>query len=151
MKLKQIIASIGLLGALVVPMVVAPQAVVARPDPGTGGSEHVTDPDPPEPEVRDLKCSVLPQSFCNSAKEGELRDSGTFKILTLLLRIMTAGVGIIAVGALGYAGFLYATAGGSAEQTKKSKDMIRNTIIGIVAYGLMFILLNFLIPGGVLG
>lgn len=96
-----------------------------------------------------LNCAVLPQAICDQAENGTLQDSGTWKLLELVLQIMVAGVGIVAVGAIAYAGFLYATAGDSADQTKKAKDMIINTVIGVVAFGLMYVVLNFLIPGGV--
>lgn len=101
------------------------------------------------PEVGALQCSILPQSICDNADNGELEQSGTWQLLLFVLRIMTAGVGIVAVGAVAYAGFLYATAQDSAEQTKKAKELILNVAIGIVAYALMYVALNFLIPGGV--
>lgn len=97
----------------------------------------------------DLKCSVLPQDICNSANEGDLEKSGTWKILLLVLNILTACIGIVAVGALGFAGFLYATAADDQSKVKQAKDVIRNVAIGIVAYGLMYVALQFLIPGGV--
>lgn len=96
-----------------------------------------------------LQCAVLPSSICGAAGEGNLEESGTWGLLKLVLSIMTAGVGVVAVGAIAYAGFLYATAQDSSEQTKKAKDMIKNVAIGIVAFGLMYVALNFLIPGGV--
>ena len=67
----------------------------------------------------------------------------------IVLNIMTAGIGILAVGGIVYGGILYASAGDKAEQTKKAIGVITNVVIGIAAYGLMYVLLNFLIPGGV--
>ena len=103
-----------------------------------------------------LTCTILPQSICNDAGNknlqagnGQSGNSGIWDILLLVLNILTAGVGIVAVGALGFAGFLYSTAGGDEGKVKKAKEMILNTVIGIVAYGLMYVGLNFLIPGGV--
>lgn len=96
-----------------------------------------------------LDCSVLPKDICSSADNGTLTQSGIWKILLLVLNIMVAGVGIVAVGALGFAGFLYASAADDQNKIKQAKDMIRNTVIGIVAFGLMYVALNFLIPGGI--
>ena len=97
----------------------------------------------------ELQCTVLPQDICGSANSGDLETSGTWKILLLILNIMTALVGVVAVGALGFAGFLYATAMDDSSKVKKAKDMILNTSIGIGAYALMYVALNFLVPGGV--
>jgi len=67
----------------------------------------------------------------------------------MVLQILTAGIGVVATCALGYFAFLYATAGDNSNQTKEAKEKIRNTIVGIVLYGLMYLLIEFLVPGGV--
>ncbi|MFI5212828.1 MAG: hypothetical protein ACHQTE_02610 [Candidatus Saccharimonadales bacterium] len=77
------------------------------------------------------------------------QDSGVWALLLLALNIMTAGVGILAVGGIVYGSILYTTAADKAEQTKKAVGIITNVVIGVVAYGLMFVLLNFLVPGGI--
>lgn len=99
--------------------------------------------------VAALECSVLPAGICDAADEKNLNDSGTWKLLLFVLGILTAGVGIVAVGSIGYAGFLYATASDNEGQVKQAKEMIRNTVIGILAYGAMYVILQFIIPGGV--
>jgi hypothetical protein len=76
-------------------------------------------------------------------------DNGVWALLMLVLNIMTAGVGILAVGGIAYGSVLYASSADKPEQAKQGMDFIRNVVIGLVAYGLMFILLNFLIPGGI--
>lgn len=100
-----------------------------------------------------LTCSVLPDSICNKAesKDSNPSNNGTFALLIAIIQILTAGVGIAATGALVYAGVLYASAGGTADQVSKAKKIITDTVIGLIVFGLMFLLLNFLIPGGVLG
>lgn len=110
----------------------------------TGGSSSSDD---------GLDCSVLPDSMCNSAQNdsGEVKDSAIMQLLVWVLRIMTAGVGIVAVGAIVYAGILYSSASDKQDQVNKAKSMILSTVIGLILYGLMFIILNFLIPGGVFG
>ena len=76
-------------------------------------------------------------------------SSAVWQLLLQVLQILTAGIGILAVGGIVYGSLLYTTAGDKAEQTKKAIGIITNTIIGIVAYGLMYVVLNFLIPGGI--
>lgn len=41
------------------------------------------------------------------------------------------------------------SAGGSPEQVKKARVTFTNVIIGVVAFGGMFTLLNFIVPGGI--
>ncbi|MDN5275205.1 MAG: hypothetical protein JWP06_1106 [Candidatus Saccharibacteria bacterium] len=82
-------------------------------------------------------------------KNSTSKDSGIWGILLLVLNIMTAGVGIAAVGGIVYAAILYTTASDRAEQVKKAKDIIQNVAIGLAAYAGMYLLLNFLVPGGI--
>ena len=77
-----------------------------------------------------------------------VEDTGAWGILLLAINILTAGVGIAAIGGVVYGAILYTSAGGSQEQVKKAMGVITNVVIGVIAYALMFSLLNFLIPGG---
>ena len=58
-------------------------------------------------------------------------------------------MGIAAVGGITYGAILYTSAGDSSEQTKKAMEIIRNVVIGLVAYGIMYLVLNYIIPGGI--
>ena len=71
-------------------------------------------------------------------------------ILNMVLVVVTTGVGIAAVGSIVFAGILYITARDNAGQVSKAKTMIMNTVIGIIAYILMWAFLEWIIPGGVL-
>lgn len=95
-----------------------------------------------ETETAILKCSDVNDS-------GKIENTGVWSILRTAIQILTAGIGIAAVAGVVWASILYATAAGSSEQTKKAVTVIVNVAVGIIAYALMFSLLNFLIPGGV--
>lgn len=97
-----------------------------------------------------LKCGGVDTSIisCTQAGGKEVEQTGVWGILLLVINILTAGIGVAAVGGVIYGAVLYTTAGGSMDQTKKSKAIIFNTVIGIGAYALMYAFLNFLIPGG---
>ena len=58
------------------------------------------------------------------------------------------GVGIVAVGGIVYGAILYASAADNQAQVTKALEVIRNVVIGLVAYALMYVLIEFLIPGG---
>lgn len=85
----------------------------------------------------------------NSKDEKDLEKSGLWGLLLLAINIMTGLVGIVAVAGIVWGSFLYASANGSPEQVKNGITVIRNVIIGLFMYFLMFASLNFLIPGGV--
>ena len=63
---------------------------------------------------------------------------------------VSLAVGVLAVGGIVYGAVLYSSAGSSPEQIKKAREIITNVIIGLILYGLMYALVNFLIPGGFL-
>lgn len=96
-----------------------------------------------------VDCAVLPGFICNAAQQRDLENSAIWLMLTWIINILTVGVGVLAVGAIVFAGFLYATARDDAGQVKKSIEIIRNTAIGLIAYAFMYAILNFLIPGGI--
>lgn len=94
-----------------------------------------------------VKTSIIGGDLCGDSSAGE---SGTvYKLLIGALNILTAGIGIAAVGGIAYGALLYTTAESKPDQTKKAIGIITNVVIGLVAYALMYVLLNFLIPGGV--
>ncbi len=86
---------------------------------------------------------------CDETGGGDVEDTGIWGVLILVINIMTAGVGVLALGGLIYGAVLYTSAGGSAEQIKKARTIFTNVVIGVIAFGAMFALLNFLVPGGV--
>lgn len=95
--------------------------------------------------------SIIGGQICSGAdsKSSDTQANPIWKILIFALTIMTAGVGILGVGGIVYGSILYASASDKAEQTKKAIGIISNTVIGLVAYAFMYLLLNFLIPGGI--
>jgi hypothetical protein len=86
---------------------------------------------------------------CGQSGGNEIENTGAWGILILIIKILTAGVGVAAVGGLAYGSILYTTAGGSPDRTRQAKMIISSTVVGIILYALVFALLNYLIPGGV--
>jgi hypothetical protein len=81
---------------------------------------------------------------------GGYKNTGLWSILLFTITVLTAGVGVLALGGIVYGSILYTSAGGNQEQVKKAMTIFTNVVIGVVAYAGMWALLNFLIPGGVL-
>ena len=88
---------------------------------------------------------------CNNVDvdKAGVENTGLWSILLLTINILTAGVGVLALAGLVYGGILYSSSGGSPEQIKKAKGIFTNVVIGVIAFGGMYALLNFIVPGGV--
>jgi hypothetical protein len=96
-------------------------------------------------------CGSIKTSIINcNPKVGANGVEGTtlWSLLLMVINILTAGVGIAAVGGIIYGSIMYATSGGSPENVKKARTIITNVVIGIIAYAFMFTVLNFITPGG---
>jgi hypothetical protein len=96
-------------------------------------------------------CGGVPTSVikCNADNSGDLSKNGVWALLIIVINIMSAGVGVLAVGGIVYGSILYTTAEDKADQVKKATDIITNVVIGLVAFALMWAGLNFIIPGGI--
>lgn len=71
------------------------------------------------------------------------------KYINPLITLLTILVGLVAVGAIIFGGIQVATSAGDPQKASSGKDHIRNALIGIVAYVLLYGLLQWLVPGGV--
>lgn len=91
---------------------------------------------------------------CGQAKTNIIKNCGNGKGLPILVKVLqfalsalTMIVGIAAVGGLAWAALMYARAGDNEGTTKEAKDLIRNVVIGIVLYGFMIAIIDWLVPG----
>lgn len=135
MNIKQTIRNLVLGGLLVfsIALTAAPVAVQAASC-GVDGNG------------KPIKTSLL---NCGATGEPGIKGTGLWAILLIAVNILTAGVGVLALAGIVYGAILYTSAGGNAEQVKKAMGVFTNVVIGVVAFGAMFALLNFLVPGGV--
>lgn len=98
---------------------------------------------------------ALAQSKCGGADtaiincNGATGDTAILGIIKMVIQIMTAGIGILAVGTVIYGGILYSASGGSPDNIKKAKELWVNTAIGLIIFAFFVAITNFLIPGGV--
>lgn len=131
--------------------------------PGGGGGSGVTIVDEPpasagesgfsgditypgDNECDGVQTSIIgDDNLCGTAGE----NGKLLGILIWVIRIMSIGVGIAAVGGVIYAALLYTSAGPRTEQVKKATQMFVNITIGLLVWGLSVAIINFLVPGGV--
>ena len=92
-----------------------------------------------------VETSVLGGEGCYEVgNEGE----AIYDILELVVNVLTFGVGAAGVLGIVISGVQYMTAGGNETQMTKAKNRIVEVIIGLVAYSVMYVFLQWLIPGG---
>lgn len=72
-------------------------------------------------------------------------------VLKIVLFIMTILIGIVATGGIVYGAVLYASASDNSSQVSQAKTIIRDVVIGLFLYGFMVVIINWLVPGGVIG
>ena len=99
-----------------------------------------------------LRCGGIETSVIScGGKDGEskLEKTGVWSILLGAVNILVTGVGVLAVAGVVCGSILYTSAGGNPEQVKKAKSIFTNIAIGVIAFGGMYALLNFIVPGGV--
>lgn len=94
-----------------------------------------------------VKTSVISCSG-DDGKTG-LENSGVWSLLLIAINILVAGVGVLALAGIVYGAILYTSAGGNPEQVKKAIGIFTNVAIGVIAFAGMYVLLNFIVPGGV--
>lgn len=97
------------------------------------------------------ECGGVDTVVLNCSKVNGKSVDGTWAIALTTINILTAGVGVAAVGGLIYAGITYGTASNDQSKIVKAKEIIFNTVLGIVMYALLYAFLQYIIPGGVFG
>ena len=90
-------------------------------------------------------CGGIATSIINC----ENNSNGIWAILATILNILTMGVGILGVLGIIIAGVQYMTSSGNTIQMEKAKKRILNTTIGLAVYGVMFVVLSWVLPGGI--
>lgn len=131
MKIKQTIRTLALIGGLLLVPLVASAALSSS--------------------TVEARCGGVDTAIINCSQGGgsKVEDTGVWGILVFVINILTAGVGVLALVGIVYGAILYTSAGGNPEQVKKARTVFVNVVIGVVSFGAMFTLLNFLVPGGV--
>lgn len=101
------------------------------------------------PAAHAASCDGIDTSVIDCSGAKDTTDSPVVAFLVIIIQLLTGLVGVVAIGAFIYAGVLYSSASGNVSQTGKAKEIIVNTVIGLVVFAAMALLLNWLIPGGI--
>ena len=75
-------------------------------------------------------------------------DNGILSLVATLLNWLAVGVAAAVLIGIVYGAIIYATAAGDESKAKHGIEIIRNAVIALILYALMWSFLQFLIPGG---
>jgi len=98
--------------------------------------------------VIDTANAQPPQNTVQVCAAGGACDNFLTKYINPFISLLTVVVGVAAAISIVVAGIQYASAGSDPGKVQKAKDRIGQTLLGLVAYILLFSFLNFIIPGG---
>lgn len=106
--------------------------------------------------VKDKGNVIGTTSTCGAARTNLIACKGKGEqalgdVLKIIISVLTVIIGIAATGGLAWAAILYAKAEDNAGNVSEAKTLIRNIVIGILLYGFMVAIVNWLVPGGVIG
>ena len=75
-------------------------------------------------------------------------SNGIYDLLITIVNFLAIGVGVAVLAGIVFGALLYSSASGNAEQAKRGIGYVRNAVIALVMFILMYAFINFLIPGG---
>lgn len=72
-------------------------------------------------------------------------------LIKIAISVLSVMIGVVAVGGIAYAAIIYASARDNQNQISEARTLLRNIVIGVVLYVFTIAIINWLIPGGVIG
>mgnify|MGYP001590616622 CR=1 FL=1 len=81
----------------------------------------------------------------------DITQNPIFFYLRNILIFLGGGIGLAVVGGIVAGAYMYITARANASQTQRGQTIIMNSIIGLLLFIFMYAILQFLIPGGIIG
>ena len=90
--------------------------------------------------------SILPADWCNKEDPEDLKDSGIVKMVKFVISVMTGAVVVAGTIGIVICGVLWMTARDNPTQISNAKRRLLEIVIGMIAWGLIAVLINFFIP-----
>lgn len=93
------------------------------------------------------KCEVAQE--CSNGDLSE-DNCGITRYLRIFINLLSGLVGITVVGVLIVGGIQYSTSAGDPQAAAAARKRISNAVLALVAFGMMYGFLQWIVPGGVL-
>lgn len=134
------------LGVVLSVLAIFSAPALARVDPG--------DPGDPTPVTNPKSSSFGSSDACKNTKnpvalKACVQQTPIVHDIEVIINVLSAGIGIVIIGAIIFGGIRYSAAGDNAQATAAAKQHIINALIALVAFIFMFAFLQWLIPGGI--
>ena len=94
------------------------------------------------------KCAPLGNGCNGNTADTCLNKNPITKNLNNFINFLSAGVGIVVIGAIILGGIQYTLAGDNATATQAAKQRITNGLIALLAFMFLYAFLQWIIPGG---
>lgn len=84
-----------------------------------------------------------------AAGSGGACENFVDKYINPVVTLLTVVIGVGAAISIVVAGIQYASAGSDPGKVQKAKERIGQTLLGLLAYILIFAFINYIVPGGI--
>jgi hypothetical protein len=91
---------------------------------------------------------ILSGLFTCNNKSANLENQCIYRFTIAIFNLLAAGVGIAVIAGIIYGSIVYGSSGGAPQRSQQGITIITNALIGLLAYFLMWSLINWLVPGG---
>lgn len=98
-----------------------------------------------------LSIPIFGSDPCIAKGNGSIDSNPILTLMKLVLQVASAGVGLVVAIMIIVAGIQYTSAQGNPQLVQAAKQRLTNAIIGLAMYILAFALLNYLVPGNLIG
>lgn len=96
------------------------------------------------------ECGGTAVAFLACPSGNTVDNSSLWQVLQIVMNIFIALVGIAATGGLVFGAIKYASAGDDPGSLNEAKTFIRNVLVGLVTFVLMWAITEYLVPGGII-
>lgn len=96
------------------------------------------------------KTNIIICSSDSGSKDEDKPENVLSNVLRIFVIVLSFGVGIAAVASIAYSAIRYAGARDNQGDVSLARERIRNTVIGLLLYGFLIAIANWLVPGGIL-
>lgn len=112
-------------------------------NPGSGSTKQVLYP------ADGQQCGGIDTAYFTCGLGDSLETSGIWSVVTIILNIVVSLITILAVGGIVWGALRYASSQDNAGQQQEALTFIRNVVIGLVLFLLMWSIMQYIIPGGI--
>lgn len=134
--------------AFIAPLLISLTPVITKTTPAFAAKDNSSS-ESSDKDSNCVKTSILGGNDGEYCDDGE--GGGVYDILSIVLNVLTIGVGVLGVLGITISGIQYATAADNEQQMAKAKQRIIEVVIGLAIYAVMYGVLQWLIPGGIFG